>query len=473
MDLFLGIDLGTSYFKAGLFDRNGRLRGLGRGQVPKHMPSSVICELPVDVFWSTLQQTLAQAMQEAGAQPQQVKAMSYASQANSFVLLDKKHQLLTPIILWPDERADAVHPDLEAFCKLQAWRVKTGMGIPLSKYSAVNKLLWYHAQPALFNKAATMLTISDYLTFVLTGQQVGDLSTASLLGLLDVQAGSWWPEALHCVLPDTSYVATPQRTGTETGTLTREGASLLGLHKGTQFYLGGLDHHMAAIGAGVHMGEQLGESTGTVLAAVRYSNQYLPQETVCVAPGLDANHFFNMTFDNNGAGFLEWYQQTKAPEQTIQQLLQQAAVVAPGCEGLQAHTHQQANETRYYFEGARSLHKHGHHVRAILEAAAWRLAGVLQKLDGHANTSVVSTGGGARSTLWTAIKAAVTGRSFLIPACPEAACLGAALLAATGYGVFKDPAEAAVRWIQYKAQIEPDAVERAQYLQWGPLVQPL
>ncbi len=463
MDLYLGIDLGTSYFKAGLFDAAGRLRGLGRKPVPKEMPAHNICELPVAAFWTTLQETIAEALQEANAQPKQVKAMSYASQANSFVLLDKDNQTLTPIILWPDERAGDVHPDLDAFCKLQAWRVKTGMGIPLSKHSAVNKLLWYQSQPALLKRATSMLTISDYLTLVVTGQRFSDLSTASLLGLLDVQGGSWWPAALACVLPDTSYVATPHRTGTSAGTLTREGASLLGLTRSTAFFLGGLDHHIASIGAGVHTGDRLSESTGTVLAAVRYSHRYDTQETVCIAPGLDAQHYFNMTFDNNGAGFLEWYQRTKAPEQNIQQLLQAAATIAPGSEGLQAIMHKQANDTQYLFEGATRHHQHGHYVRAILESTAWRLADLLHKLDGNAPTGVVSTGGGARSTLWTAIKASVTGRPFMIPACSEAACLGAALLAATGSSLFNSATEAADQWVQYQAEVEPDVKEQALY----------
>jgi len=463
MDLFLGIDLGTSYFKAGLFDAQGRLRGLGRVAVPKYTPTATVCELPVEAFWSALQQTVGQAMQEAGAQPAQVKALSYASQANSFVLLDRHHQTLTPLILWPDERGGEVHPDLEAFCKLQAWRGKTGMGIPLSKHSAVNKLLWYHGQRGMLKNAAKMLTISDYLTFVLTGELVGDLSTASLLGLLDVQGSSWWPEAVACVLPNTSYVVQPQRTGTAAGSLTREGASLLGLHRDTQFFLGGLDHHIAAIGAGVHTGDRLSESTGTVLATVRYTDYYLPKETVCVAPGLDVDHYFNMTFDNNGAGFLEWYQQTRAPQFPLQQLLQAAATIAPGADGLQAQVHRKADETLYRFEGADAIHGHGHYVRAILESTAWRLADILHKLDGEAYTPVVSTGGGARSTLWTSIKASITGRPFLIPACAEAACLGGALVAATGYGLFDTYSTAAGTWVRYQPAIEPDEKEQVQY----------
>lgn len=463
MELFLGIDLGTSYFKAGLFDRQGKLCGLGRMAVPKMTGSGGICELTLDNFWATLRKAIQQSLDEANATPQQVVAISYASQANSFVLLDKVHQPLTPLILWPDQRAGDVHMDLQAFCKLSAWRVKTGMGIPLSKHSAVNKLLWYQSYPDVFQKINYLLTISDYLTYILTGNMYSDLSTASLLGLLDVQSGNWWPEAIACVLPGHAKVGSSIRTGTDAGKLTKAGAGLLGLHAGTQFFAGGLDHHMAALGAGVHTGNYLSESTGTVLAAVKYSNNYFPVESVCVAPGLDEAHYFNLCFNNSGAGFLEEYQQSKAPSMTIQQLLQEAALVPPGCEGLRTVQAIKNNETSYSFEGIQSHFGHGHFVRAILEAAAWRLAGVVEKLDPGNAYSVVSTGGGARSGLWTEIKAAITGRTFIIPACSEAACLGAAMIAATGSGLFPDHETATDNWVKYKSKVVPGKTEREQY----------
>ena len=82
MELFLGIDLGTSYFKAGLFDINGILRGLGRKFVKKDTEDGVKCELPVDYFWSLLHQCLAEAYQQAQAKPEDIRARIAAS-ANS------------------------------------------------------------------------------------------------------------------------------------------------------------------------------------------------------------------------------------------------------------------------------------------------------------------------------------------------------------------------------------------------------
>lgn len=466
MKLFLGIDLGTSYFKAGLFNTNGQLVGLARVAVPKQMPTHGICELRTEDFWTCIRQTITQALQEAKATETDIIAMSYASQANSFVLLDRQNKLLTPLILWPDERAGNVHPDLQAFCDLSAWRIKTGMGIPLSKHSAVNKLLWYQSYPEIFEKVHLLQTISDYFTFMTTGMLYTDLSTSSLLGLLDVQSGSWWPDAIRCVLPRHAHVGEPHPTGTSAGILSTQGALLLGLSKSTQFFIGGLDHHIAAIGAGVHTGNFLSESTGTVLASVGYTDQYRPVESVCLAPGLSSDNYFNMTFDNNGAAFLEWYRQTNAPELSIPELLHKASAVSPGSNGLRAAPFAKPDETIYSFEGIESNHQHGHFVRAILEATAFRLSALTNKLDPFAIKSIVSTGGGARSHFWTSIKAAITGRTFVIPECSEAACLGAALLAATGSGFFNSHEEGISNWVKYKSTEEPDKEMSKRYQDW-------
>lgn len=73
---FLGIDMGTSYFKAGLFDEKGLLTGLGRQPVPQKT-NGQIYELTVDDFWKTLRNTVQQAI--SGIDSSRIKAVSYSS----------------------------------------------------------------------------------------------------------------------------------------------------------------------------------------------------------------------------------------------------------------------------------------------------------------------------------------------------------------------------------------------------------
>jgi xylulokinase len=411
MALFLGIDLGTTYFKAALFDTTGRLRGLGRRFVQKQTANN-ICELAVEVFWSTMAECVAEAMTQAGTDCRAIVAMSYSSQANSFILLDKGNHPLTPLILWPDERAGATQPALSMFAAQPLWRERTGMGIPLSPNSCINKL-WWLQQQAIWEEVASVCTISDYLTLVLTGQKAADASTASLLGLLDVQACNWWDDALQVAQLQDLDLSPVFRMGTPVGKCTRDGAARLGLHTTTHFSVGGLDHHMAAMGAGIYGTNNISESTGTVLAAVESTDQYKTQEQICIAPGLHDHHFFRMAFDANGAGALEQYQKT--------QPLSIAAL----------------------------LEKPNPDVIAILESTAASLATIVQKLNN--NGDIIPTGGGARSKLWVQIKADMLNRSFVIPACNEAACLGAAMMAAMGAGAINNIQD----WVHMKERIEP------------------
>jgi xylulokinase len=416
---FLGIDLGTTYFKAALFDEQGRLCGLGRQFLQKQV-SGDTCELPLDIFWKTLSDCVAQAMTAAGAHRKDISALSYSSQANSFLLLDKGNNPLTPLILWPDARAGATNPALSTFSGTAGWRERTGMGLPLSPHNCINKLMWLQQhQPYLWQQAASVCTISDYITLALTGENAADGSTASLLGLLDAQACAWWDEALRMaqlsreILPSVFYMGMP------IGKLSREGAARLGLSEQTHFSLGGLDHHMAALGAGLYGTNNLSESTGTVLAAVQSTGQYHVQEQVFVAPGMHAAHFFRMSFDDNGARPLEMYQKDKAPQYSIEELL----AMDPGTG-------------------------HGSAVRNILSSTAQSLYTLVQRL--YSNGPVVSTGGGARSKLWVQIKAELLNRPFIIPDCSEAACLGAAMMAAKGVGHLSNMQD----WIHVKEIIE-------------------
>ena len=102
MKYSLGIDLGTSYFKFGIYDENTNLKGLGRVAVEKDTGNGNLCELPANRFIKLLKAGIDQACREAEISPAVIDSIGYASQANSFILLDKNFEPLTPLIPCPD-----------------------------------------------------------------------------------------------------------------------------------------------------------------------------------------------------------------------------------------------------------------------------------------------------------------------------------------------------------------------------------
>lgn len=473
MNLFLGIDLGTTYFKAGLFDENGTLQGLGRQFVKKDPDTNIICELSIDRFWSTLSTCIMQAISMANAKPKDIISISYSSQANSFCLFDKDLKPLTPLIIWTDKRAQDLGPEVKNIFSGKDSSYKTGLGIDPSGQLCIAKLLWFQAkQPLLWKVTRAIMTISDYLTFQLTGQRIGDCSTASLLGILDVQNCRWWSGAVGLLKLEESYLSKPFRIGTFAGLLSSTGASKLGLMPGIPVSLGGLDHHIAAIGAGVPGNDLISESTGTVLAAVKHTSEFLPQPQLCIAPGIAENHYFQMAFDDNGARSLEWYQREYARGLSIPELLEMAFQVSIGSDGLVAKPYAASYKNLEGFENIKPYHRHGHFVRAILESTALSLDTILEKLiTAKTNEAIVATGGGAMSNLWIKIKADLSGKKFLVPECNETACLGAAMVGAAGTHKFNSLRAIGEQWIQFKETVYPDPDNHVKYHKWSQKIE--
>ena len=112
MAYLLGIDLGTSYFKVGLFDETGALKGLSRLALRKETPLAGHCEVAVAVFWQLLRDGVADVLRQAGIAAGEVAGLSYSSQANTFILLDRADRPLTPLILWTDTRGEPLQAEL-------------------------------------------------------------------------------------------------------------------------------------------------------------------------------------------------------------------------------------------------------------------------------------------------------------------------------------------------------------------------
>jgi sugar (pentulose or hexulose) kinase len=286
------------------------------------------------------------------------------------------------------------------------------------------KLRWFQThQPDFWRRVKRVMSLSDYLTFRLTGRLAGDASTAALLGLLDVPNLSWWPVALKAAGLTPEQLSAPYRTGSTIGEITAEGSALLGAPAGAKFVAGGLDHYIAALGAGVGQLALVSISLGTVLACLACSETYHPQANCILGPAKRAGEYYQLAFDENGASMLEWYRNTFAPDASFAELSEQAGNVPSSCDGLVFDNKN--------FHGAKPSHTPGHRARAIMESTARTAKELIALLCGNqAVGRVVATGGGAQSDVWLGILSDLCGVQFLPAPCKEAAVRGAAMLAA-------------------------------------------
>jgi xylulokinase len=173
------------------------------------------------------------------------------------------------------------------------------------------------------------------------------------------------------------------------------------------------------------------------------------------------------------AGSLRWYRDTLAPGVAYDDLLEPAATIAPGSEGLIFLPYLTGERTphpdplaRGAFVGLTVRHTQAHLTRALLEGVAFGLRDSfeLMKRVGLGKTLQVRvSGGGARSPIWRQILADVLGVELVTVNTTEGAAFGAALLAGVGVGVWADVDAACATAIQVTGSTTPRAAAARQY----------
>jgi xylulokinase len=455
MALLLGIDFGTSYFKVGLFDETGGLHGLGRVAVEKVSPLPGRCELPVNRFWQLLRAGLSEALAQAGAKPGEIVGISYSSQANTFVLLDRQDTPLAPLVIWNDRRAHPVDPAVVAFGGTPQFQRSTGFAGLGAEFAAV-KWRWLQTQDTLlWRRMARVMTLPEYFTFALTGERAGDGSTAALTGMYAVAQGNWWPDALNFFRIPPGALSHPLAPGTPCGKTLPRAVDLLGLPAGISFAVGGLDHHVAAIGSGIGRLGEVSISTGTVLAALQLVDGVEPMARCYHGPHFDGR-FYRLAVDPAGAAELEECQRQLAPHRTLAELTALAGTIPPASTAAAA----QSDDPERRLAGA---------VRGIMERISLTHRALLQRLNLPRPVSrVIATGGGARSREWLQINADVLNAIVVAPRCHERACLGAAAFAAVAAGLFPDASTALTAMVHAEYEVSPRAEAVAAYRDLRP-----
>jgi xylulokinase len=427
-----------------LFDRNGGMRGLGRVRVETRSPAPGRVELAVEDFWALLRRGLAEALAQAGATAGDISGVSYSSQATTLVLLDRRDRPLTPFIVWTDRRGDPIEPAIAAFARQPRFQQAIGH-TGFAAESAVPKLRWFmRHEPRIWAEAARVMTLADYFTFALTGERVGDASTAAFLGLYHLGERRWWQEALAAFGIEAGRLSTPLRPGAACGRTGAAAPACLGVPAGIPFAVGAIDHHAAAIGSGLGRLADLSISTGTVLAALAIVDDVVPVEGCYHGPHTDGVRYYRLAFDPHGAGELEDYQRRQAPGLTIERLLELAAQTPAGARPATAECNTPSDTD------------HGRAVRAVLERVAATHRRLVETTAGGRRVGrVIATGGGARSPLWLQIEADMLDARIVRPASPERACLGAAAFAAVAAGLHASLATATAAMVHPDLEIAP------------------
>src|SRR5712671_6200928 len=258
---FIGIDVGTSSARAGIFDEKGALLAVARHPITVWHEAGGVVEQSSSEIWAACAASVRAAMAEAAIPPSAVKGLGFDATC-SLVVLDAAGGPLTVsasgdirrnVIVWMDHRAIAearlvndTHDDVLRY-----------VGGSISPEMEIPKLLWLKRHlPSTYRSAGHFFDLADYLSFRATGSTARSICTLACkwnflaherrwseryferIGLGDLASDSNAKIGNKIVAP-----GTPLGTG-----LSKSAAHDLGLLEGTPVGASLIDAHAGGVG---------------------------------------------------------------------------------------------------------------------------------------------------------------------------------------------------------------------------------
>lgn len=433
--LFLGVDLGTSSLKCGLYDLSGRPRAAARVAYPTHEADGVAEQHAID-WWNALADGLHRV--SVSVDRRHIAGIAVGGHAPSPVFVDTDLHPVFPVLPWFDRRATGEREQLIA---LVGHVPADGPQRLMSQLAA--RAMWHRTHaPQEFSRVRWILHSGDYLVARLTGQC---LSTSPKVPILLTAAGLS-PE----LLPD--RVCTP---GNVAGTLRRAIADEFGFQPDVPVIAGGLDSFLAAVGSGLsEPGDGCVTSgSATVVALMggpgcegRFAWNGLPLMSRPVSPGGRALRQARQAWGLDGStpDAIRDAARLEPPSPTDRPFVDWAGSFARG-EGLalpvpSAASSKQSPMVRF---------------RWLLDEVLLGQRTVLEALErGQPATRLRAAGGLAVYAEFCQLQADVLGRRIDSLEVTESGSLGAAMLAATALG-FHTPSSAASHMVRNALAYEP------------------
>ena len=471
----LGIDVSTTATKAVLIDQSGTVRGIGVSEYGFDVPRPLWSEQEPGLWWDGAVAAIGSVLASSGVAGGDVAAIGLTGQMHGAVLLDRAGEVLRPAILWNDQRTGAECDAIRRAVGPERLIAITGNDA-LTGFTAP-KLVWVRDhEPDVWRRVAHVLLPKDYLRLRLTGDYALDKADGAGTLLFDLAARDWSAEVLEALEIEPAWLP-PTWEGPEiTGTVTVEAAAATGLRAGTPVVAGGGDQSANAVGVGAVAVGTMALSLGTsgVVFATTDRPLFEPHGRVHAFCHAVPGRWHLLSVMLSAAGSLRWVRDALAPGVEFGDLVDAAAGVPAGSEGLLFLPYLSGERSPYpdplargAFVGLTLNHDRRHLTRAVLEGVAFGLRDGLDLMleaGTPAPDQIRASGGGTVSPLWRQILADVLGAEIATISSSEGAAYGAGVLAAVGAGWYPsvEAASAALVTATPVATPGPDAAAYAE-----------
>jgi len=405
MELISVIDAGTGSIRNTIYDLTGKVVEVRKNDNPLIHPQAGWAEQDTAAWWTIVKD---QFLDLDPATRDQVTAITITSQREGIVPVDENFLPLDNMIIWLDGRT--VQEGEEIVEKLGEQEIYDITGLVANPAWSLSKILWLRKyREEIYQEAFKFLQAEDYLLSRLTRRAVSELSIASRTCMLDVAKRKWSNRILDLFNIDQSKLPELLEPGSLVGTLPGDIAQELALPVGVRVYAGAGDQQAAALGAGALEEGMVSIGIGTSSAlSMTLDHPVRPRQHKIIlnCAALPGKWEYEPPIWNTG-GLIKWFvEKMQGEDQSYEELLQGAASVAAGSEGIIALPYYSgAGSPRWNpglkggFYGLGLHHNRLHMLRSIMESIAFEIKFNIESIrsSGILLKKVILSGGASKN----------------------------------------------------------------------------
>lgn len=468
-DHVIGVDIGTTGTKAGIYDRDGRLAGDAfEESILRYPRPGEVEQDPEEIFGSAVR-TIRAALTASAVDPSLIAGIALDGQMAGIMAIDADWNPVTHYDSWLDTRCapwlDQLRPHEEDIIRT--------CGMALAFNHAPKILYWRDERPDVWNRIASFIQPAGYVAGRLAGLSGADafMDRTYLVfsGFGSGETGEWNQDLLGRFGLNTDKLPRIVEPWDVIGRLTPEWAAGTGLHEGLPIAAGCGDQSANVLGGGLVDPGVVFDTSGTASVFATIIDRFGTDTTykcLMTCPHVIRGLYFPMAYLAGGGLNLRWFRDSVSPLEKAESqsrgvnpydaLAEEAAEIPPGSEKLMFLPHLSGRNTpidpdmRGAFLGLTWRHGKPHMVRAIMESIAYEYAFYLRAVreiaPGYDPRNAVNIGGGARSPVLRQIKADALGIDYHTLQREEFGTLGSAIVAGHAVGLFPDLAETSRRF---------------------------
>lgn len=482
-----GLDIGTTGCKLTVFSEKGKDIDRAYRDYPVTRGGN---EHEVDV--ESIMEGVFSVIRVMAEKYPDIGGIGVTSFGETFVFTDGEANPLHRAMLYTDPRGR--EECLELTEKMDGRKIAAVTGLRPHEMYSLPKMMWIKKhRPEIYEQARHAFLMEDYVVFHLTGKAQIDYSLATRTMAFDIASLSWSREIFELAGIDVSLMSEAVPIGTSAGNVLPEVARRTGLSEETQIVSISHDQVAAAVGAGVFDAETAVEGAGTVECITPVYEGLPPSDVMydgyfSVVPYVIPGRYVCYAFSYTGGALIQWCVDTLAKEEkalaaaagiSVHEYLEQAYVREHGEEGAAGPTgllvlpHFAGAATPYMDTGSKgavigltAAHTVSDIYRACMEGVAYEMLLNLEWLKGSGIhfQMLHATGGGARSAVWTQMKADILNVPFTTLQTANAGTVGSAMLTGVAVECFKNLDDAAAHMVEKTKVYLPDAERHEKYM---------